>query len=55
MQEDLEKHAGIPDIDVVDPAVPGFAQRAAFLLDRNGVSSLAASIHSHPACLPTRA
>ena len=55
MQEDLEKHAGIPDIDVVDPAVPGFAQRAAFLLDRDGVSSLAASIHSHPAasgCLP---
>eukprot|EP01043_Picozoa_sp_COSAG02_P031492 COSAG02_NODE_2059_length_9974_cov_6.226532_1_plen_73_part_00 len=39
VQEDLEKHAGIPDIEVVDPKVPGFAQRAAFLLNRDGVRS----------------
>eukprot|EP01050_Picozoa_sp_SAG11_P007276 SAG11_NODE_600_length_8259_cov_6.574510_3_plen_233_part_00 len=30
-------NAGIPNIEVVDPAVPGYAQRAAFLLDRDGV------------------
>ena len=33
----LEEHAGIPKIEVIDPAVPGFAQRAAFLLNRDGV------------------
>ena len=36
-QAELQQHAGIPDIEVVDPAVPGFAQRAAFLLSRDGV------------------
>jgi hypothetical protein len=36
LRAQLEQHAGIPDLDVVDPAVPGFAQRAAFLLDRDG-------------------
>ena len=32
----LEENAGIPDIEVIDPAVAGFAQRAAFLLNRDG-------------------
>ena len=36
LRAQLEKHAGIPDLEVVDPAVPGFAHRAAFLLDRHG-------------------
>ena len=32
----LQESAGIPGIEVVDPAVAGFAQRAAFLLNRDG-------------------
>lgn len=39
-QEALEKNAGIPDLEVVDPTVPGFAQKAAFLLNRDGVRDL---------------
>lgn len=37
MQEALEANAGIPDMELVDPTAPGFAQRAAFLLNRDGV------------------
>lgn len=37
-QSQLDEHAGIPDMELIDPAVPGFAQRAAFLLERDGVS-----------------
>ena len=40
IQEALDKHAGIPGLEVVDPAVPGFAQKAAFLLNRDGVSAI---------------
>ena len=36
LRERLEREAGIPDLEVVDPATPGFAQRAADLLERDG-------------------
>jgi hypothetical protein len=31
--------AGIPGLEVVDPARPGYAKRAAFLLGRDGFCS----------------
>eukprot|EP01052_Picozoa_sp_SAG31_P069937 SAG31_NODE_28774_length_405_cov_0.846405_1_plen_46_part_10 len=37
LQSLLDKHAGIPNLEFIDPAVEGFAQRAAFLLNRDGV------------------
>ena len=37
LREQLLENAGIRDIEVVDPAVPGYAQRAAQLLERDGV------------------
>ena len=51
-QAALEENAGIPDIEVVDPAVPGFAQRAAFLLNRDGVRSAKLFEKSSPARCP---
>ena len=36
LRERLERDAGIPDLEVVDPVTPGFAQRAAELLERDG-------------------
>jgi hypothetical protein len=36
LRERLIRDAGIPNLEIVDPAVPGFAQRAAELLDRDG-------------------
>ena len=36
LREHLIRNAGIPDIELVDPAVPGYAARAAFLLERDG-------------------
>jgi hypothetical protein len=36
LRQQLIDHAGIPDIELVDPTVPGFAQRAADLLERDG-------------------
>ena len=35
-QEQLAAQAGIPQLEVVDPAEPGFAQRAKALLSRDG-------------------
>ena len=37
LREELKNSAGIPDIELIDPAVDGFAERAAELLDRDGV------------------
>jgi hypothetical protein len=37
LRSQLDSHAGIPELECVDPATPGFAQRAAFLLNRDGV------------------
>ena len=37
LRSQLDQHAGIPDMELVDPATPGFAQRATFLLNRDGV------------------
>ena len=39
LREQLIASAGIPELEVVDPSVPGFAARAAQLLERDGVSS----------------
>ena len=39
LREQLIAGAGIADLEVVDPSVPGFAARAAELLERDGVSS----------------
>jgi hypothetical protein len=36
LRDRLQQDAGIPDLEVVDPATPGFAQRAADLLERDG-------------------
>jgi hypothetical protein len=36
LREHLGENAGIPSIELVDPAVPGYAARAAFLLERDG-------------------
>ena len=36
LRERLEREAGITDLEVVDPVTPGFAQRAADLLERDG-------------------
>ena len=37
LRSQLDLHAGIPELEVIDPASPGYAQRAAFLLNRDGV------------------
>eukprot|EP01048_Picozoa_sp_COSAG05_P002728 COSAG05_NODE_117_length_17936_cov_137.220945_7_plen_344_part_00 len=36
LREALTQNAGIPGLEVVDPSTPGFAHRAAFLLNRDG-------------------
>lgn len=36
LREHLIANAGIPEMELVDPAVPGYAARAAFLLERDG-------------------
>jgi hypothetical protein len=36
LREQLIESAGIPDLEMVDPAVPGYASRAAELLERDG-------------------
>jgi hypothetical protein len=36
LREQLAAQAGIPQLEVVDPAEPGFAQRAKALLSRDG-------------------
>lgn len=36
LRETLEAEAGIPDLDLVDPALPGFAKRAAEIFHRDG-------------------
>ena len=37
LREQLIANAGLPGIELVDPSVPGYAQRAAQLLERDGV------------------
>ena len=37
LRDQLIANAGLPDIELVDPSVPGYAQRAAQLLERDGV------------------
>ena len=37
LRSQLDQHAGIPDMELVDPGTPGYAARAAFLLNRDGV------------------
>ena len=36
LRDHLVANAGIPDLELVDPSVPGYAARAAFLLERDG-------------------
>ena len=36
LRNQLVANAGIPDLELVDPAVPGYAERAAYLLERDG-------------------
>ena len=36
LRERLTREAGIENLEVVDPATPGYAQRAADLLNRDG-------------------
>ena len=49
----LDQHAGIPGMEVVSPATPGFAQRAAFLLGRDGVTPTTAPPQPLPALTTT--
>lgn len=39
LRQQLEAEAGIPDLEVVDPAVQGYGKRAAELLERDGFVS----------------
>ena len=36
LRDQLRANAGIPDLETIDPALPGYAERAAFLLERDG-------------------
>ena len=53
LRSQLDAHAGIQDLECVDPATPGFAQRAAFLLNRDGVSAAKASTRVLAATSPS--
>lgn len=48
LRETLEAEAGIPDLeaDLVDPAVPGFAKRAAEIFHRDGFCLVKVSSHA---------
>ena len=51
LRETLEAEAGIPDLeaDLVDPALPGFAKRAAEIFHRDGFCLVKVSAQTHEA------